>query len=228
MSSTITKSQQQQLNLQDNSTPTIRKTKTPTTKTKREHFTRKSSIERLKQFNTFICSQHYYILPALLYWLKSSTTILQATIETCILLAKKFIFNATINLNNRCNNIKMLIAIKYNSLNVIYDTTKHALFVISVYTTIFAIFFQLLLCIYLLSSTFLPGGLIFLFTCVYLISQINFNVLIHMSKKEKQMKIERKTSRRDLYLNQKEIVNRNIIKPKQLLCNRTISNVNLF
>lgn len=202
---------------------------------KREHFTRTSSIERLKRFNTFICSQHYYILPALLCCLKSSKTILQSTLNSCIHYFKDLIYKSEtykflafhiLRLNDIVPAMKMMIAVKYNSFHIVYKSTKEILFALCVYTTILAIFAQLLLCLYFLTSTLLPGGFIFLCTCIYLISQLNFNVLKHMSRKESAKICQRTTSRKDLYTN--TINTTNVIKPKQMLCNRTISNVNLF
>lgn len=242
MSSTVTTSIQQQLPKPEEPIFLNRgkKRQQPPTKLdeKRDRFTRTSSIERLKRFNTFICSQHYFILPALLYWLKSSKTVLQSTLETCIQFAKNLLFHYfnsrrmfgfyNIRHADLLPALKMLISVKYDSWNIVYKSTKRTLFALCVYTTMLAIFFQLMLCFYFLSKVFLPGGFLFLCSCIYIISHINFNVLIHMSHKEIKVQ-QRQTSRKDLYLTSERTArSRSIIKPKQILGNRTISNVNFF
>jgi hypothetical protein len=51
---------------------------------KTQRLVRTSSLEKIRRFNSFICSQQYYVLPALLAWLKSSQTVLQSSTEKTI------------------------------------------------------------------------------------------------------------------------------------------------
>jgi len=206
---------------------------------RRQRFMRSASIERIKQFNSFICSQNYFLLPALIAWLKTSQTVFHFHIERCILFLKS-IFTASIiykvfvgqckacanSLNTRAklclHNIKnsdaipaleMLFFILHHSTSSLVANIRRKLYVLCIYATLVLIFLQLATCIFFMCNAYLPGGLIFLFVCIYLISHLNVSVLFHYLKMEEDKLLNAQSDR----------------KPKKfILGKKTISNLNLF
>ncbi|KAF2882468.1 hypothetical protein ILUMI_23693 [Ignelater luminosus] len=206
---------------------------------KRHKLMRSTSLERIKQFNTFICSQNFYILPSLIAWLKTSQTVLQSQIEKCIK-SLKLIFVSSILYNLFLSQLKvclvilkttvyntykeiyssdyipaieMLYLIAHHSVSLFIGNIKKRLLVLFMYITVLLIFLQFATCIFLFSTICLPAGLIFMFVCLYFISHINVSVLFYHLRKQENKLLNVKTEK---------------TPRKFILGKKTISNLNLF
>lgn len=206
---------------------------------KRPKLMRSTSLQRIKQFNTFICSQNFYILPSLIAWLKTSQTVLQSQIERCIksiklLFVSSLLYSLLLNqlkvclvifkttayntYKNICSNdyipaIEMLYIIADHVVSLLIGSIKKKLLTLFMYITVLLIFLQFATCIFLFSTICLPAGVIFLFVCLYFISHINVSVLFHYLKKQENKLLSVKTEK---------------TSKKFMLGKKTISNLNLF
>lgn len=127
---------------------------------------RSTSIEKIKKFNSFICSQNYYILPSLLAWLKTSQTVLQDTMETTIFYFKYLVLSTILMKPS-----KVLEIVK-----IIFEDLRRKFFVLMVYFSFGFIFLQLLVCAYLLCLVFLPAGFVFLMVCLYTVCHMYYRL----------------------------------------------------
>lgn len=207
----------------------------PTEKPKHE-LLRSTSIEKIKRFNSFICSQNYYILPSLLTWLKTSQTVLQSTAERTIfcfkylfvsdVLHKAIVAKTRTWVASSTDQVKtgdFLLAIEVlarsaqNRVAVAYRDISNALLRVAVYFSVVFIYLQLIFCGYLLCLTLVPSGLIFLIVCLYTVCHMHYRLnSLYVQKEELKMK-EGRTNRRQ-----------SRTKEKKVLGGRTISNFNLF
>lgn len=157
MSSTITQSQQR----------TVPKASISMTPEKlKPELVRSTSIEKIKKFNSFICSQNYYILPSLLTWLKTSQTVLQDTMETTINYFKYLVLSI----------ILLKPARVLELIKVYFADLRRKFFVLLVYFSFGFIFLQLLVCAYLLCLVFLPAGFVFLMVCLYTVCHMSYRL----------------------------------------------------
>lgn len=195
MSSTITETEQQ----------SVPKTQIKLTK-KTEKLTRSGSIDKI---NAYICSHNYYILPAILYWIKAS--FLHSTVEKCLIQVKKI---AYMIFEKNLREINTFVKNK-GDLKFDKEDLKRILFIVGVYAGVSTIFTQLFLIVYLLNWFPPPNGMIFLFSCLY--------VICHM-----QIKIIRESARSKTERKSRMESQRKFITAKKILNSRTISNVNLF
>ncbi|KAL3271055.1 hypothetical protein HHI36_021555 [Cryptolaemus montrouzieri] len=134
---------------------------------------RTSSIEKIKELNNYICSQQYYIIPALLSWIKSSQNGLENTMEKTIMLYRYILCNTIIyrvfKINQVCrdctSNVKKII---FEYGHTLVDSCYKADFLLKVglYSAITLVSLQFFMCIYLLFLTYIPVGLFFLISCV--------------------------------------------------------------
>lgn len=142
---------------------------------------RTSSIEKIRRFNSYICAQHYYVVPALLTWLKSSHSCLQSSAEKTILFFRSLIFNAFFyRVIQNVFRVKAGVvekmdpdALKENLISNFYDyfsgSFESTLLSMGVYFVSVLVYSQLLISIYFLSLVPIPGGLYFLLlTGVYI------------------------------------------------------------
>lgn len=178
---------------------------------RRRTFTRSSSIDKIMKFNNYICSPNYFLLPALIAWVKTPQTVLQYRIEKCRLILKAlllcfledFVFNNfksclfSMNVkakalyhNILCSDaipaLEITRVILHHHAVSFINNLRKKLFVLSIYFTLSLIFFQLATCIFILSKVYLPAGLIFLFVCLYLISYLNVRVSLHYLKDQQE------------------------------------------
>jgi len=202
---------------------------------KRSRLVRTSSLERIKQFNTFICSQNYFILPAILASLRTSHTVLQGNFERCIVCAKSIIFDSVCYrfaslcclqvLNHLLRayrtslrpRLEMLAFVLYNGVSNACEELKRRLLIAAVYMTVAAVFTQLLLCVYMLTSVIVPAGLLFLLTCTYLITHINLQCLHYFVQQVDKDRMATSDKVKMPRLSRKDILGK-----------RTISNFNFF
>lgn len=224
MSSTITRSEMETVHKRKPSTITK-----PHQKPKPD-LVRSTSMEKIRRFNTYICSQNYYIFPSILAWLKTSQSVLQSTTEKTLFFFKTLlvtsVFYRTVeakarrqlksNLDALTGLIKLVFYALFTGLKVVYDSLKNILFKSAVYSSIVLIYGQLLLCAYWLCQYFMPIGLAFLLVCLYsivhLLHKVNFAYVQRQEKKMREKKSERQSRPRS----------------KNILGDRTISNFNLF
>ncbi|XP_074026777.1 uncharacterized protein [Leptinotarsa decemlineata] len=159
---------------------------------------RAASIEKIKRFNSFICSQHYYILPAILSWLKSSQPNLQTSTESTILIFRSMIFNTffyKMFFNSRThdvfskvkpeviakNIVSSVIANFHKKFSKCFESTF--LLTISVYSACAVVMGQLIFSLYLIYSTYLPYGMVFLIVCMMTIKYICFKTMSYIIHK---------------------------------------------
>lgn len=153
---------------------------------------RTSSIEKIRRFNSFICSQHYFILPALISWLKSSQVALHSQYEQKIYFFKSLIFNTYFyklflqNCKNvtttkaaqiqqvHLNHIQVLVSNFFSTFSKSFESTF--VLKVAVYLASLFIVVQLLFCIYLLALIHIPNGLYFLISCLLYINYIGFKL----------------------------------------------------
>lgn len=221
MSSTITQSETQVV-----SKATLRP---KFTKKPKPELLRTTSIEKIKKFNTYICSQNYYILPSLLAWLKTSQTVLQSTTEKTLFYFKTLLISTVIykDLETKAKEVRMqktastkeffrniTTAIK-DYIKVLCDDIKDRLLSFMVYVAMTLLLVQLVACAYFLCLVFLPVGLIFLLICLYSICHIMYKVNFSYLKRAEDKRRESRKGRTS--------------RPKKpILGDRTISNFNLF
>ncbi|KAK5638687.1 hypothetical protein RI129_012982 [Pyrocoelia pectoralis] len=127
---------------------------------KRGRFMRSASIDRIMQFNLYICAQYYYPLPAIISWLKSSQTMLHAQFDRYITLFKTTFMFA-------------IFSVHANMKRYLSTICCQKLQIVSVYLGVFAIFAQFLVCLYFMCNIYLPLGLIFQVGCISIISYVN-------------------------------------------------------
>ncbi|XP_071057198.1 uncharacterized protein [Onthophagus taurus] len=172
---------------------------------KKKQFNRNPSLEKIINFNAYICSQNFFILPALLTWMKTSQSILQAYSEKCTNLVK--------------NLIKLDFLTIIQDLNKMGKETKRKLLEISTYTCLFLVFLQLTTCLILLGINSMPGGLIFLLVSISYICYMNYLclrlIILKQKYKDEQKNFENEATTK-------------YIRPKDILGKRTISSLNLF
>ncbi|CAH1111816.1 unnamed protein product [Psylliodes chrysocephalus] len=162
---------------------------------------RSSSLDKIKKFNTFICAPQYYILPALLSWLKNSQSNLQASTETTIYFLRAFILNAffkfylvffknvqpfgfeKIQIVVK-KSISAIIANFYQKFSKCFEPTF--LLTAGVYSACLAVLLQFLFSIYLIYLIFLPYGFIFLVGCMLTIKYISYKTMINCLTKRKR------------------------------------------
>lgn len=217
---------------------------------KRETFSRRStSIDKIKKFNSYICSQHY--LPSLFFWLKTSQTILASNMEKCIIYMKSMFFILTIreclekvkkldysDEHNFSATIFQLTAkdlsvilnifisrIKF-SLALIYDDIQQFALIASIYLGVFLVFFQMVGCAMLLFFKLPSLGFLFLVGCVLLMSKIAVKVMFQNIWLRKEDKLSKKLKIANPEV--KTIEERRRIRKQLNLIGKTISNVKLF
>lgn len=185
----------------------------PVEKPPKPELIRTTSIDKIKKFNSFICSQNYYILPSILAWLKTSQTVLQQTMETTMFYFKYLIISSVLF---KPADVKTKLI---TSFNIIYKNLRHKLFILAVYFSVGYIFLQLLVCAYLLCLVFLPIGFVFLMICLYTVChlyyRLNSSYLQNAERKlrecnSKKVRQCRPKSRRDI-LKGRTISNFNVL-----------------
>lgn len=153
---------------------------------------RTSSIEKIKRFNSYICSQHYIMLPALISCLKSSqVNVLHTQYEQKIHDFKSMIFSTyfykfflqtfkfyskkpTPVTKQQRQQQSSLISNFYATFSNTFESTF--VLKISVHLTSLFIFTQLCYCIYLLALIHVPNGLYFLIICLFYINYLGYTI----------------------------------------------------
>lgn len=133
---------------------------------------RTSSLEKIKRFNNYICSPHYYALPALLAWVRSSQSALQVSTEKTIFFFRSVIFKIFYKLY--ILDIKTII---YSSILLAFSQLKKSYKSINsstvlklvVYLSFVVLVLELGLCLYMLYEFTVPNGMIFLCICWFYI-----------------------------------------------------------
>ena len=152
---------------------------------KRQKFIRSGSIDKIIQFNSYICTQNYFLLPALIAWLKSSQTTFQTQIEKYIISFKSTFVNVLLQVIIFAHlQIKNYVAAVYKSQVCNLYRLKYQLLVVSVYLGLFAIFAQFLICLYFILDICLPLGAMFLYSCISFISYVNTVLCLRYLKTE--------------------------------------------
>lgn len=210
---------------------------------KRNNFTRSPSIEKIIKFNTFICSQSFYILPSILAWLKTSQDVLQFYAGKCITTIKSAVY-ATIFykiieaqfsiIGKAFEDVsflepKEILAALYRvvietraSIENVSEQVKRRILKVVVYFSFFYVFLQLSLCLWTLSWVMVPFGLLFLLGCLVIISYANFQCLRFIEIQEMLKEEERNATPTSTHISRK------YIRTRDILGKRTISNVKLF
>lgn len=238
MSSTITETERRSV-----PSPT---TPAETLTNKRQHLARTGSIEKLKKFNSYICSQHYYILPSLLLWLKTSQTILTSNMEKCIAHLKSMFLICTIRdvALFRCAVVgetkqfgafyKLTAGDVLPVLNIltvrlcaqlltVYEYMKYLALVVSVYFAVFLVFLQLVGCVLLICLKMPPLGFVFLVLCVAFMGHIAAQVMFTCAnKREKQNTSDKQMPSGDNAKDKRKL------RKRLSLIGKTISNIKLF
>lgn len=239
MSSTITETERRSV-----PSPT---TAAETLTNKRQHLARTGSIEKLKKFNSYICSQHYYILPSLLLWLKTSQTILTSNMEKCIAHLKSTFLICTIRdvALFRCAAVvgetkhkqfyKLTAADVLPVLNMfavrlcatlltVYAYIKYLVLVVSVYFAVFVVFLQLVGCVLLICLKMPPLGFIFLVLCVAFMGHIAAQVMFTCDNKRDTQN----TNDKQQMPNGENTKDKRKLRKRLSLIGKTISNIKLF
>ncbi|KAJ8947669.1 hypothetical protein NQ318_009553 [Aromia moschata] len=156
---------------------------------------RTSSIEKIRRFNNFICSQHYYILPALLSWLKSSQSGLQTSTEKTIfffrslifntffykfyLMVSKFGFSAGRSASKIQEDVRRaLLAIISNFYRKFTNCVESTfLLAFAVYSACVLVVIHLAVVVYLMYLAFLPYGFIFMVGCIATINCLCYRTM---------------------------------------------------
>lgn len=139
---------------------------------------RTSSLEKIRRFNSFICSQQYYILPALLTWLRSSQSGLNSSAERTIFAFRSLFFNTffynlhEIEFKSIITNNLILVLKRIESTYKNIESTF--LLRISIYLTALILVLELGLCFYILCNTHVPSGLVFLIVCWFYIIYLKY------------------------------------------------------
>ncbi|XP_044763757.1 uncharacterized protein LOC123320489 [Coccinella septempunctata] len=137
---------------------------------------RTSSLEKIKEFNNYICSQNYIILPALLNWLKSSQPGLETNLDVATAFYRHLLYNIllykVIEFKIVCKGCirksRKLFNAQFKRLangtaSRIKDTDF--LFKSAVYVVVVIVNLEITTCFYLLLANSAPLGLLFLTVC---------------------------------------------------------------
>lgn len=162
---------------------------------------RTTSIDKIKKFNSFICSQNYYILPSILTWLKTSQTVLKCLIFSSVLLKPSDL------------TAQLIATVKIN-----YENIQRRLLAIAVYFSLGYIFLQLLVCAYLLCLVFLPAGFVFLMVCLYTVCHLSYRLNSNYAQNEER-KLKESANKK---------VRQSRPKKRDILKGRTISSFNVL
>lgn len=199
MSSTISQTEVQTL-----TTPSVAKLRT---EDKQLKLVRSSSMETIKRFNTFICSQQYYILPAILSWLKTSQSGLQSSTEKTIFFFRSLFFKSMLckyfvigikssgvwsptDLNINIVNIKNSIKTKLSGIfSKSFDS--NCLLAAAVYGACAIVIIHFLTIIYLLYVALVPYGFLFLVGCIVATKYIYYKSLFYHISKSSKSKIKK-------------------------------------
>lgn len=175
MSTTITQTEQRTAMIE----------KSPIFEAKRSTFIRTTSMEKLKRFNNFFCSQHYYLLPAILLWLK--TSLLKSTLEKCLNHIKTITYVLIVRdmLQERISsatkattrNLRNVYERLNNYFHILYEQFKRFLLISFVYLGVIAITVHALGCVYFIGSYLPPVGFFFLVTCLVVMAGIKYKIL---------------------------------------------------
>lgn len=177
------------------------------TEDKQLKLVRSSSMETIKRFNTFICSQQYYILPAILSWLKTSQSGLQTSTEKTIFFFRSLFFKSIFckyfvngikssgirssqDLNMNLINIKNLTKTQFSDMFTKCFETNFLL-AAAVYGACAIVVVQFLTTIYLLYIALVPYGFLFLVGCMATIKYIYYKTLFSYMSKSTKSKIKK-------------------------------------
>lgn len=153
---------------------------------------RSSSIDKIRRFNSFICSQQYYILPAILSWLKSSQSGLQISTKKTIFFFRSLFFKSLlykyflISLKSKewsseqlLSTIEEFKAIAVENFHDTYTKCFESTFLLiaAVYGACAIVLVQLLTTLYLLYFTLVPYGMVFLVGCMLTIKYICYKTI---------------------------------------------------
>lgn len=160
---------------------------------KHAKFVRSSSIEKIKRFNTFISSQQYYILPAILSWLKSSQSGLQSSTEKTIFFFRSLFFRSMLykyfivglkssgvwSPERILNNLILEETINIGNFFEVFTKCFESTFLlpVAVYGACTIVLVQLLALVCFLYSTLVPYGFMFLVGCMLTIKFICYKTL---------------------------------------------------
>lgn len=194
MSSTISQTELEKL-----TTPIVAQLRS---EDKQAKLVRSSSIEKIKRFNTFICTQQYYILPAILSWLKSSQSGLQSSTEKTIFFLRSLFFKSMLYkylvIGLKSSGVWSADELHINIFNVkpstktnIFDMfikcfESNFLLAAAVYGACAIVLIQFITTVYLLYFTLVPYGFLFLVGCMLTIKFICYKTLFfYVSKSAK-------------------------------------------
>ncbi|XP_063926820.1 uncharacterized protein LOC135140258 [Zophobas morio] len=157
-------------------------------KMEEKRLVRTSSLEKIRRFNSFICSQQYYILPALLAWLRSSQSVLQSSTEKTIFFFRSLIFSHLLYklyqvefrtiLSNVLALFEKQIRVQYGRITRVENLLR-----MGVVMVVAVLLTELVVCFYLLCLTGAPSGLVFLIVCCFYIIYLNVRAGGYVDKK---------------------------------------------
>ncbi|CAH1987704.1 unnamed protein product [Acanthoscelides obtectus] len=159
-------------------------TKNNMLKTDEKRLVRTSSIEKIKRFNSMICSQQYLILPALLGLLKTSQPTLQLSADKTLLyfdaILCRFYLAYLINVTKKLAvNVQQSVKDLPDAILRFYQIFRRNLestlaLTCAVYSAMALVILQMFLLSYYLRLIVLPVGFSFLFSCMVVIQYLNF------------------------------------------------------
>lgn len=167
---------------------------------KRSTFIRTTSIEKLKKFNNFVCSQHYYLIPGILLWLKQSQSLLRTQMEKCIMYLKTVsllcVLKQLINEKSTNKNYSLMLkntlncnltSLKFKLTNT-YIELKYYLLKSLVYMGLFLIAMNTIGCVGFIVLNLPPLGFFFLIGCLAVMARIKFKILDKIEEKAEKDK----------------------------------------
>lgn len=163
---------------------------------KQHRLVRTSSIEKIRRFNTYICSQQYYILPALLSWIKSPKGGLQLSTEKTIFLFRSLFFSSFLyrmfllgyKTSKVCSietfqgylqhTTSGLISNFFKKFSKCFESTF--LLAATVYSCCALVVIQLFVVFYLIVvSIIIPYGFVFLVGCMFTIKYLCYKTMFY-------------------------------------------------
>lgn len=167
---------------------------------KRSTFIRSASIEKLKKFNNFVCSQHYFLLPGMLLWLKTSQTLLRSNMDKIMTYLKTmsmicglrmlihekltqiFVYKNDLTDVLKTKSEQLKFNLRIQTIHAI-EQFKKFLLILFVYLSLFLIFIHTVGCAVFIFLNLPPIGFFFLIGCVLLIARIKFKILDQIENK---------------------------------------------
>lgn len=129
---------------------------------------RTSSLERIKEFNTYICAHNYFFVPTLLNWLKTSQNGLESNLDVFAAFYRHLLYNIllykVIEFKLICKGcVSQSRCYLFDSFMKLKDS--EFLFKFGVHVAVLVVSLEVSTCFYWLFAKAAPVGLLFLTVC---------------------------------------------------------------